>query len=294
MNFISNDLSISLEKITGIPVDYIRLAFVTIIGIIIINILKFIFLKIYENTHSKSRDIYLYNKKSEVIVTIIMLLFVLIVWESYIKNIMTLISFVSAGIAVALRDVIVNFFAGIYIRISKPFVLEDRIEINGIKGDIVNINTSSFEVLEIGERVNGEQSTGRIVHIPNSMIFTYPLKNYVKAFKYVWDEITVKVNLECDITRTKDLLYKIVAENNILSETPDKMEMQINDSSKEYRIYYNNLDPIIYTSVVDSHIEFYIRFLVHPKKARNIEDSIWINILNSYKNGEIKLYNTNN
>lgn len=289
MKWINNELSLSIEKITGIPVDYIRLAFLTIIGILIINFIKYLLLKLFIKRHSNSRDIYLYNKKLEVIITIVIIGFVIIVWEDYLKNIMTIISFVSAGIAIALKDVIVNFFAGIYIRINKPFVLEDRIEINGIKGDIVNIKASSFELLEISERVNGEQSTGRIIHISNSMIFLYPIKNYVKGFKYIWDELVVKITLDSDIAKTKNILFDIISENTVINEIPDKMENQLNNVSTDYRIYYNNLEPIIYTSVVDSHVELYIRFLVHPKKVRNIEDSIWIKIIECYKNGEISL-----
>ena len=68
------------------------------------------------------------------------------------------------------------------------------------------------------------------------------------------------------------------------------MENEVNDASMEYRIYFNNLDPIIYIDVVEEHIELYLRFLVHPKKKRNIENSIWLDILKSYKEGKIELY----
>ena len=68
------------------------------------------------------------------------------------------------------------------------------------------------------------------------------------------------------------------------------MEDEVNDASVEYRIYFNNLDPIIYLEVVDDHIELYLRFLVHPKKKRNIENSIWLDILKSNNEGKIELY----
>jgi hypothetical protein len=62
----------------------------------------------------------------------------------------------------------------------------------------------------------------------------------------------------------------------------------------DYRIYFNNLDPIIYTSIVDSHVELYIRYLVHPKKARTVQDAVWIDILEAYKNNEIDLFKEDN
>ena len=68
------------------------------------------------------------------------------------------------------------------------------------------------------------------------------------------------------------------------------MENEVRDASADYRIYFNNLEPIIYVEVVDDHIDLYLRFLVHPKKKRNIENSIWLDIIKSYNDGIIELY----
>ena len=279
-----------VESVIGIPLNYVKLIIFSLIVYIVIYVIKVVCINIYLKTKKSSRKKYLFNKKVHLIASIITLLFWVLIWESHIKNLMTLISFISAGITIALREIILNFFAGAYIKINKPFSLEDRIEINGLKGDVVNINATSFDLLEIGDRVNGEQSTGRIVNVPNSTIFSHPLKNYVKAFKYIWNEITVRVSLDTDIRKTKRILYRIVKKNSVIKETPDKMETQVNDASADYRIYFNNLDPIIYTSIVESHIELYIRYLVHPKKARDVENSIWLDILKEYNNGNINLY----
>ena len=286
-------LSVFLEKVTSIPSEYIKLLSITFISITAIKLIKFISLKLYISRHKETKDIYLYSKKIQVINFILILVAIIFIWESEIKNFITLISFISAGFAIALREIILNFFAGIYIKLSKPFVLEDRIEINGLKGDVVNINATSFDILEIGDRVNGEQSTGRIAHVPSSSVFLYPVKNYVEAFKYIWSEITVKVTLESNIYETKAILYKIIKRNSIIQEIPDKMKSQVSDSSTSYRIYFNNLKPIIYTAIVDDHIELYLRYLVHPKKSRNVENTIWLDIISEYKNDKITLYKNN-
>lgn len=290
----TSKISTIVESITSIPAEYVRLTLVTFVTLMIINIIKVICKKIYAKINITPKDTYMYNRKVQIISSLVMLITTLIIWEAYLKNFMTLISFVSAGTAIALRDIILNFFAGIYIRVSKPFVLEDRIEINDLKGDVANINASSFDILEIGDRVNGEQSTGRIVHVPNSMIFTHPLKNYVTGFKYIWNEITIKISLDSDIFKTKALIYKIVKRNSIIKETPDKMEEQIIDASRNFRIYFNNLEPIIYTSIVDDHIELYVRYLVHPKKVRTVENAIWLDVIKAYKSNNIELYKVNN
>ena len=168
--------------------------------------------------------------------------------------------------------------------------MEDRIEINDVIGDVVVINLLSFKVLEVSDKENGEQSNGKIVNIPNSYIFSYALKNYTTAFKYIWDEINVNIPLEADLEATKKIILKIVNNNEVIKEIPKKMDKQVSDASLEYRIYYNHLEPIIYTRVNNNHIELSVRFLVHPKKMRNVENDIWIKILNEYQNKKITLY----
>lgn len=224
------------------------------------------------------------------IINTLIILIILFLWGDYLGKFLTLISFISAGFAIALRDLIFNFFSGIYIKITKPFKIEDRIEINNYKGDVININTLNFEVLEVNNENFTGQSTGVIIHIPNSNIFNYPLRNYNTAFKYIWNEIIVKVPLNSDIKKTKSVLYKIINSNEVIKKVPNKMNKQINNISTEYRIYNDKYDPIIYTKIVENHIELTIRYLINPKKARYIESTIWNSILTAYNNKEIELY----
>jgi len=148
----------------------------------------------------------------------------------------------------------------------------------------------NFEILEVSNVDTTGQSTGIIIHLPNSIIFNYPLKNYNKAFKYIWDEITIRIPLDYDVNKAKKVLYKIVNSNEIIKKIPPKLKKQINNVSNSYRIYYNQYDPIIYTKINEDHIELQIRYLIHPKKARYVESIISSDILLAYKNGEIEIY----
>ena len=279
-----------IESVTTIKSNYIYLIIVSLIIIFVIKGIRYVLLKISFKKNLNSKEKYMYNKKGSAIATTVTLILLSLVWIDYLKNFITFITFISTAITLSLKDIIFNFFSGIYIKTSKLFSLEDRIEINGLKGDVVNINKTGFDLLEIGDRVNGEQSTGRIVHVPNSIVFSYPVKNYVKAFKYIWDEIKINIPLDSDVYKVKKELYKIIKRNSVIRNIPNKMESEVNDASTDYRIYFNNLDPIIYIEIVDSHIELYLRFLVHPKKKRNVENSIWLDILKSNKEGKIELY----
>lgn len=279
-----------LSKLTHINKAYFLIVIELLVTYFIIKVIRFIIVKVYTKFVEDARKRYLYNQKVNLISNLIFAVIIFLILNPYMKNVITIISFVSAALTLALREMITNWFAGLYIKIKKPFKVEDRIEIDSKKGDVINISDLSFEILEVGERVYGEQSTGIIVHLPNSIVFSKPIKNYNKAFKYIWNEILVEVPLDADIEKTKDVLYKIINKNEIVKRIPKKMSDQVDDVSLEYRIYYNKLKPIIYTKVVDSHVELYIRYLVHPKKNRNVENEVWLDILEAYKNKEIELY----
>lgn len=279
-----------LSKLTHINKAYFLIVIELLVTYFIIKVIRFIIVKVYTKFVEDARKKYLYNQKVNLISNLIFAVIIFLILNPYMKNVITIISFVSAALTLALREMITNWFAGLYIKIKKPFKVEDRIEIDSKKGDVINISDLSFEMLEVGERVYGEQSTGIIVHLPNSIVFSKPIKNYNKAFKYIWNEILVEVPLDADIEKTKDVLYKIINKNEIVKRIPKKMSDQVDDVSLEYRIYYNKLKPIIYTKVVDSHVELYIRYLVHPKKNRNVENEVWLDILEAYKNKEIELY----
>jgi small-conductance mechanosensitive channel len=226
----------------------------------------------------------------QIILNVIAVIALFIAWERHLSNLITIISFISAAATIALREIIFNFFAGVYIRIKKPFAIEDRIEVDGIKGDVVSINTLNFEVLEIGDRINGEQSSGIIVSFPNSFVLTDHVKNYVKEFKYIWNELTIKIPINSDVEGTKKQIYEIIKSNEILKKIPKKMKDQIKGISLNYRIYFNNLEPVIFTKIADNHIELYVRYLVNPKKARYVEDDLWNQIIIAYKEKRITLF----
>ena len=272
-----------ISKLFNIDEIYIGLILKTIIIIFLILVVEKIGIRIIKRTRDSKKE-YNYTKKYKLIIRIIILSAIIIVWGKYIKNFLTLISLVSAAFTIAIRDLIFNFFCGIYIKIVKPFIVEDRIEINGYKGDVVNINTMNFEILEVSNVDTTGQSTGIIIHLPNSIIFNYPLKNYNKAFKYIWDEITIRIPLDYDVNKAKKVLYKIVNSNEIIKKIPPKLKKQINNVSNSYRIYYNQYDPIIYTKINEDHIELQIRYLIHPKKARYVESIISSDILLKYTN----------
>lgn len=278
-----------LSELTTINETYISLILSTTIVLILFTFFK----KIGRRTIRKKiegRKEYFINQAIQIVLNVTEVIFLLFIWNDYIQNLMTLISVTSAAMTIALRELILNFFCGIYIKVKKPFQVEDRIEVKDIRGDVMNISSLNFEVLEISTDEKHGQSTGVIVTFPNSIVFSEPVRNINKGFKYIWDELTVKVTMDCDLVKNKQELYKIVNNIEVIKNIPKKMKAQINDINTTNRVYFNKYDPTIYTKIVDDHIELTIRYLMHPKKGRFVESVIWNKVLESYKEGRIDLF----
>lgn len=278
-----------LSKITTIDKTYISLVLSTTIVILLFHFLKKLGRRIIQGKVDGRKE-YLLNQTYQVVLNVIEVLFFLFIWEEYIQNLMTLISVTSAAMTIALRDLILNFFCGIYIKMKKPFQVEDRIQIKDIKGDVMNTSSLNFEVLEISTKEENGQSTGIIVTFPNSIVFAEPIKNLNKGFKYIWSELVVNIKLGCDVVKNKQELFKIINSIEIVKNIPKKMKAQVSDANTTNRVYFNKYDPTIYTKIVDSHIELTIRYLIHPKKSRYVESVIWNKILQAYQQKTIDLY----
>lgn len=254
---------------------------------IILKIISKITKVINRKAFSSEKKIYLFQKRNKAIFTILFCIFTMFIWKTEIKDIITLISFISAAITLAARDIIYNYFSGLYIKLSKPIKIEDRVKIGDTTGDIINLNLLSFELLEVDTTTN--QSTGKIIHIPNSQIFTNQIKNYNTAFKYIWDEITINIDINSDFKKAKKIILKLIKNNEIIKEIPQKMEQEILNAKEDYRIYYNNLTPIIYTKIEENKIVLTARFLIHPKKQRTVESELFELILLELKKNNIAI-----
>lgn len=276
-----------ISSVTGMEGPYANLIIDTLLIIIFVKIVQKVFYFFFSKIFKKNKTRFNFRKKVSFVCNIFLVFIIIIIWEDFLLKFITLFSFVTAAIAYSLRDTIINFFAGIYIRLAKPFQVEDRIMICNHIGDVVNISNLSFEVLEVNN--DTFQSTGSIVHIPNSKVISEPLINYVKVFKYVWNETEVKISIDSDIKKVKGILYSIVNNNDIIKSIPGKMINELNNNSS-YRIYYNKLEPIIYTNIKDKYVSMNIRYLVHPKKKRNVINEINNQLLKLNEEGKISLY----
>lgn len=223
---------------------------------------------------------YVAKKRVSFLYVIVFLAIVAVQWSSSKVDLTLYIGFISAGIAISLREIFTNIVSWMIIIVQKPFEVGDRISVNGKTGDVIDLKLFHFVVMDVLDKNLGEQSTGRISHIPNNYIFLHQLTNANKGFGYVWHEIEIKLTQDSDWTRAKEEVYKIVNQHNL--HLVDEAKEEVYKASKKYMLYYNNLTPIIYVTFKDGSIVLMLRYLSKPRQCRITEDLIWSGILEAF------------
>lgn len=216
--------------------------------------------------------------------TILLILLIGPIWTRGMTSLTTFLGLASAGIAVAMHDTIANLAGWLFIIWRKPFKVGDRVEIGEIAGDVIDIRIFQFSLIEIGNWVDADQSTGRIVHVPNSKVLREHLANYHIGFEYIWHEIPVLITFESDWKKAKQVLEKITSED--IEQFSDVAQEQIRRAANKYLIFYGALTPIVYTTVKDSGVLLTIRYLVNPRQRRSSEQKIWEAILDAFAKEE--------
>jgi small-conductance mechanosensitive channel len=128
--------------------------------------------------------------------------------------------------------------------------------------------------------VDADQSTGRMIHIPNRKVFSDPLANYSKGFQFIWNEIPVLVTFESNWRKTKTILQEIIAKHE--QDFRQDVEDQLRQTAQEYLIYTPTTTPIVYTDVKDSGVLLTIRYLCKPHERRTTSAVIWEEILEAF------------
>ena len=185
----------------------------------------------------------------------------------------------SAGLAIAMKDPLVNLAGWIFIVVRAPFRVGDRVQLGDHTGDVVDIAAFTFTMLEVGNWVHADQSTGRILRLPNGHVFSKPCANYTIGFEYIWHEIPVVITFESDYERAHVLLTEIV---NRHAKHTDEVARQVQQMSDQYRISYRYLTPIVWLEVVDHGVQLTVRYLCHARRRRSSADRLWREILDAF------------
>ena len=229
---------------------------------------------------SDSRTHYYWRKGSSYVTVGLAVLLIGRIWFEGISSLATYLGLLSAGVAIALQSLVLNLAGWAFIVWRRPFEVGDRIEIGAYKGDVVDIGAFGFTLLELGNWVNAEQSSGRTVRVPNGQIFSEAVANYTRGFDFIWAELPVVVTFESDWQKAKQVLTQIVEEQT--AEVVQDAEQQLRQANEFMMVQYSRLSPTVYTRVVDSGVDLTLRFICPPRSRRDVEQAIWEAILRRF------------
>lgn len=275
-----DELSITLEKALGISPENQTKILYSVLILVVLGIIRFTILKIVWRLSEDPKMRYTWKRVVSFVMGVLMVILIGSVWISAIGKFGAFLGLLSAGIAIALKDMLTNVAGWIFILTRKPFSLGDRVQIGDNTGDVIDIRLFQFSLMEIGNWVNADQSTGRIIHMPNGIVFTKPQANYSAGFNYIWNEISVLVTFESQWELAKSILEKIIREHS--ENLTLDAEKKIIEASKKYMIFYQYLTPIVYTSVEPSGILLTMRFICDPRKRRSNEHEVWEEVLREF------------
>ena len=273
-------LTESIQNLLGIQPEVQVKLLITICIILGLWVMRFIILKIVWRQTEDIKTRYVWKRGLTYAFSFLGIFVIGAVWVDAIGRLGAFLGLLSAGLAIALKDPLTNIAGWLFIIIRKPFSVGDRIQIGENTGDVIDIRIFQFTIMEIGNWVEADQSTGRIIHIPNGKVFLESQANYSKGFNYIWNEIPILITFESDWKKAKQILSKIASEH--AEHLSQYAERQIKEASKKFLIFYKHLTPIVYTDVKDSGVLLTIRYLTDPLKRRSSQHEIWENVLEEF------------
>ena len=178
INFLKTRLNLESELISNL--------LITLLIFVVLWIIRRGLLRLGYRRSDDIKTRYIWRKTSGYILFFLLIIFTIPLWVQNAAGLTTYLGLLSAGIAIALKDPLTNLVGWAFILWRHPFRVGDRIQLGDYAGDVVDIRIFQFTLMEIGNWVEADQSTGRIIHVPNGSIFITPLANYTHGFPYIW------------------------------------------------------------------------------------------------------------
>jgi len=260
-----------------------------VIGIIIIN-LVIRFLQRLASSNIKSKEVrYGLRRSLTFFGYLAAVLLIIGIFSNQLSNITVALGVAGAGIAFALQEVVVSVAGWIALSFGQFYTIGDRVQLGGIKGDVIDIGILRTTIMEIGEWVKGDQYNGRIVRIANSFVFKEPVYNYSADFPFVWDEITVPVKYGSDHNLARQIISTVA--NDTVGEYVEFAQEHWTEMKRKYAVENAIVEPMIFLIANDNWMEFTLRYVVDFGKRRSIKDLLFTRILDAIAqtNGKVSM-----
>lgn len=192
-----------------------------------------------------------------------------------------------AGIAFALQEVIASVAGWVAIAFGRFYSTGDRVQLGGIKGDVIDIGILRTTLMEIGQWVDGDQYNGRIVRIANAFIFKEPVFNYSADFAFLWDEVKVPIRYGSDWKYTGQVLQHTLEE--VCGEFARQSAAAWTRARDRYALEDANIAPQVTLVANDNWIEFTARYVVDYRRRRSTKDAIFRRFLTAVDQSDDKI-----
>lgn len=178
------------------------------------------------------------------------------------------VAFVSMILGWSLQRPVTGVAAWLMVMIKKPFVIGDRIIIQGVRGDVLDISPTHILLGEVGGTIGGEESSNRGILIPNAVLFDQMVTNYAvsEESKYILTEASVRTSFASD--------YELAIET--LVECARKVTADI--------IAETGKDPVVRSEFFDSGIMMRLRYQTVAADRERISSQIVGEIVKAFGN----------
>lgn len=208
------------------------------------------------------------------------MLVIVFTFSSELGSIATFAGLLTAGVAVALQNVILSI-AGYFFLIGKFGVrVGDRVQISGVSGEVVEIGLVRIHVMELGGNGRDVQPTGRVVAFSNSFVFqpTAGMFKQIPGTNFVWHEITLTLASDSDYRSVEERMIKAVetafaAYRENLEQQRALMERNLGSVS------IGPLRPRTALRLTPSGLEVKVSFPVETHEATEVDDRVTREIL---------------
>jgi len=270
-----------LSKATGISVGLYSLLLTYVAGITFLWSLRWLILKLIWRQTENLQVRYKWQKISGYAAFVLTVLLVGLALSEGFHSVATFLGLLTAGLAIALKDPLVNLVGWMLIIWRRPFAVGDRIQIGSHAGDVMDLTVFRFTLAEIGNWVHADQITGRIVHIPNGKVFVEPVAIYSRGMHdFIWNEVAVLVTFESNWKRAKDILNEIAV--NRAGHLAEPAERKLMEYARDFLIVQVDLTPMVFTTVEASGILLTVRHVCPSRHRRESTQEIWEDVLDRF------------
>jgi small-conductance mechanosensitive channel len=187
-----------------------------------------------------------------------------------------LVSFGVIGFAItfALQQPLLSLLGWVYIMTKRPYEVGDRVEIEGRKGDVVEVDFLVTELWEIdGELVASNQPSGRVVTVPNSVVLSSEVVNYTAGFDAIWNEVVVQVAYETDLAFARERMVAVA--EDYLGDEMSRGVAEYTDALARTPVELDVQDhPSVNVRQQESWVELRLRYTVNPRRGARVRNEL--------------------